>query len=348
MNDHENSASCTDTLLVRYEQLQRLLPERLDPLLAALSPLLRKDVAQALSAEGKLLAPLSSSPVISHQKQGASLPNGHWGLLTTLIALHVTPSIDQTLAASAGVATECIVCAIDLFDDVMDGDNTSTLLKLGIPRTVNVAMVLFSLAEQALLVSESTHETRELLTTLLEGSNQVALGQHEDLLAEKCSFAEFTFDRCLEIARNKGGGLMRLAGQLGAKCAGANAPLYALITDMAELFGTIQQLDNDAHDLYDMIHQLDGSPALKTDLARNKKTLPLVLAHDRSISLPETPFSCAVGEEREIWLSALHEGILATRNICLLYRERMRDRLGEIEALTQRPCEAALLRLLGL
>ena len=82
---------------------------------------------------------------------------------------------------------------------------------------------------------------------------------------------------------------------------------------------------------------------MKTDLLRGKKTLPVVLAAKREATLQGTPLPA--DEEKKEYLRALNEGIIATWGICLLYRERARDRLQEIEA--YRPIAPALRLLLG-
>jgi len=73
--------------------------------------------------------------------------------------------------------------------------------------------------------------------------------------------------------------------------------------------------------------------------------LPVVLAARVNSFLQKT--SAVVDKEKkEERLHALHEGIIATWGICLLYRERASDRLRMIE--DQRPLAPALRFLLDL
>src|SRR5439155_16041161 len=140
---------------------------------------------------------------------------------------------------------------------------------------------------------------------------------------------DLTQEECIEIAAAKAGALMRLACRLGALCAGADDVLCELFSELGELLGIAHQLDNDAHDLYYLLQSEtsavppaqaeDITRSIKTDLVRQKKTLPVVLAARVNSSLQKA--SAPVDKEEH--LRALHEGIIATWGICLLYRERI-------------------------
>ncbi|TMC15793.1 MAG: hypothetical protein E6J33_10575 [Chloroflexi bacterium] len=54
-----------------------------------------------------------------------------WPLLTLLVAQAVSPQVDLFCASGVAVAVECFVCALDLLDDVEDGDLTPTVNALG-------------------------------------------------------------------------------------------------------------------------------------------------------------------------------------------------------------------------
>jgi geranylgeranyl pyrophosphate synthase len=331
-----------------------MLIERLHLLLATLQPVLHGDVVSALEGEGKLL---SQSPTDTHpsNQEGPALPDGVWPLLTLLVAQHISPDIDPTCASGVAVAIECFVCAIDLLDDVIDEDQTPTLQTLGVARTLNVSTALLTLAQQAILslLQQGVASTLilRLLNTLQESAIIVTTGQHRDVLAEQRPARDFTREECIEIAAAKAGSIMRLACRLGALCAGADDVVCEQFSELGELLGIAHQLDNDSHDLYYLL-QCDTSTVastetetatrnIKSDLVRGKKTLPVVLAAQINSTLQNT--SSSADEEKEEYLRALHEGILSTWGICVLYRERARDRLQEIEA--QKPV-APLLRLL--
>jgi geranylgeranyl pyrophosphate synthase len=328
---------------------QDVLRERLLFLLATQHPVLRADVVRALEEEGKLLAKPRADAV-------AVRPDGSWALLTMLVAQHIDPDIDLLCVSSVAIAIECFVCALDLLDDVEDEDQTPSIQVLGVARALNVATALMMLAQQAIssLSQQAVPPGRilSLLDTLQASALNAAAGQHRDLLAEKRSAQELTLEECIEIAASKAGALMRLACQLGALCAEADDVMCEHFSELGELLGIAHQLDNDAHDLYYLLQsETSAVPptkaenitrSIKTDLVRQKKTLPVVLAAKGNSS----PQKASAPVEKEEHLRALHEGIITTWGICLLYRERAGDRLRMIE--DQRSLAPALRFLLDL
>ena len=350
-------AKDAEPLVNRFAAHQHVLRERLHRLLATLHSALYTDVVLALQGEGKLLSP---SPVHLNPSDSRplTLPAGVWPLLTLLVAQSISLGIDPLLASSVGVAVECYVCAIDLLDDVMDEDQTTTLQALGTARTLNVSTALLTLAQQAILSLSQQGAAPalilRLLKTLQESALVVAAGQHRDVLAEQRPAQEFTREECIEIAAAKAGSIMRLTCRLGALCAGADDALCEQFSELGELLGIAHQLDNDSHDLYYLLQGNTSSLApmgtetstghVKSDLARGKKTLPIVLAAQMYNAALQRP-SLQADQEKEEYLRSLHEGIITTWGICLLYRERARDRLQEIEA--QKPVIPTLRFLLG-
>ena len=333
---------------------QNMLHERLHRLLAALHPELYNDAVHALEGPGKLLSRSGPGTGPSMLSRTA----GVWPLLTLLIAQLISPDIDPEYASSVAVAVECFVCALDLLDDVEDEDQTPIVQAIGIPRVLNVSTALLTLAQHAILSLSKQDIPPALILCLLENLQESSLnaiaGQHRDLLAEQRLVQDFTQEECIEIAAGKAGSIMRLVCRLGALCAGADDTLCEQFSEVGALLGIAHQLDNDSHDLYYLLQ--DESSAIlsdgivntrksgKTDLVRGKKTLPVVLAAKTSTPLQKTGGNA--DEENRQYLQALHEGIITTWGICLLYRERARDRLQEIEA--QKPISPELYFLLGL
>jgi geranylgeranyl pyrophosphate synthase len=329
---------------------QHILLEQLYFHLEQLPPVLRSDVMRVLEGEGKLLAQRD----INVQ---SSFPSGVWPLLTLLIVQHISPDIDLERASSVALAVEYFVCALDLLDDIEDDDQTLIIQALGASRVLNVSTTLLMMAQRSLLSLSGKDVPPELILRLLETLQESALaataGQHQDLLAEQRSAQDFTREECIEIATAKAGSIMRLACRLGAIYAGADDTVREQFSDMGELLGIAHQLDNDSHDLYYLLQDetstiVPGEMAntrrsVKTDLVRGKKTLPVVLAAKKHPPLKR--MSEISDEENRQYLQALHEGIITTWGICLLYRERARDRLQEIEA--QKPVASELRLLLG-
>lgn len=333
---------------------QHMLRERLLLLLATVHPALHADIVLALEEEGKLLAPLQTGSNLSNP----ALTAGVWPLLTLLVAQCISQDVDPICASSVAVAVECFVRGIDLLDDVMDEDQTPTLLALGIPRTLNVSIALLTMAQQALLSLNEQGVVPDrilrLLNTLQESALVVTTGQQLDVLVEQRPVEDFTREECLEIARVKAGSVMRLACRLGALCAGADDQLCEQFSELGELLGISHQLDNDCHDLYYLLqggdttgislHTEHTGMSVKSDLVRGKKTLPVVLAAKADDALQK--ISEVSDEEKKENLHAFQEGIITSWGICLLYRERARDCLQEIEV--QRPISPELRLLLGI
>ncbi|HLJ36675.1 MAG TPA: polyprenyl synthetase family protein [Ktedonobacteraceae bacterium] len=322
---------------------QQVLSERLLALIAPLPTELRADVMRALKEPGKLLA---------EQKHSPALPAGAWSLLTFLVAEHMAPQLDMVQAATTAVAIECYVCALDLFDDVEDGDQTPVIEDIGAARANNTATVLFTLAFRALRsLSEQglpLERVCEMLQTLEDATLKATAGQHRDLLSEHRPVQSYTQTEGEEIAAQKAGSLMQLACILGALCGESNGEQLELFAALGLAFGIAQQLDNDAHDLQNELSALqpltDGSvvSAKKMDFARGKKTLPVILAW-QVFSQERT--SVSDSEKQGLSEQALESGILATWGLSLYYRERAGDCLRKIEA--QYPVSLALRSLLG-
>ncbi|HEU0000352.1 MAG TPA: polyprenyl synthetase family protein [Ktedonobacteraceae bacterium] len=326
---------------------QQMLRERLHHLLSTLHPALRVDVRRAFEERGKLLSQSSYDA----NAASSGLPPGSWPLLTLLIAQCISPRIDLILASNVALATECFVCALDLLDDVEDEDQTPIILELGAARVLNVSTALLALAQRSLLSLFQQGVEEALVLHLLGVMDEATLvatsGQHRDLLAEQRKADDLTREECIEIAAAKAGAIMRLACLLGAICAGATEAESAEFAEIGGMLGIAHQLDNDAHDLYYLLESADASPDIpgdrhvKTDLARGKKTLPVVLAASVSESLQENR-EPSDGVKQE-YPQALHEGIVTTWGVSLLYRERAEDRLL---AISSRRSLAPELRLL--
>ncbi|HKV59003.1 MAG TPA: polyprenyl synthetase family protein [Ktedonobacteraceae bacterium] len=329
---------------------QQLLRERLHILLSTLHPALQSDVKRTFAESGKLLSQPSNNAGAAYP----TMPAGVWPLLTLSIAQHISPSIDAAFASSVAIATACYVCALDLLDDVEDEDQTPIIQELGAARTLNVSTTLLALAQQALLSLLQQGADQALVLRLLGVMSEATLvatsGQQRDLLAEQRNASDFTREECIEIAAAKAGAIMRLACLLGAICAGASEAECAEFAEMGELLGIAHQLDNDAHDLYYLLESADASPDIpvernvKTDLARGKKTLPVVLAASMSASLQENREP--TDEVKQEYVQALREGIMTTWAICLLYRERANDHARAISL--RKPLAPELRLLLGL
>lgn len=326
---------------------RHLLCERLLKHLEGLYPALQEDIVRALAVEGKLL------------HQPASALDGRWALLPFYLAHDLQVAVNSDSACDVALMMECVVCATDLLDDVMDDDTTPLIEQLGVARTLNVALALVTLAQRIQLALLDLGFPAALLMRLLDAVQRAILlasaGQQRDLLAEKRLACDLTREECIEIAAAKAGALLSLTCQVGALCAGVEETCFEQCAEMGRLLGIAAQLDNDAHDLYSLLQPTCQQEAWrKSDLARGKKTLPVVLAaHSlratHALAAQSIDFQHLVSlasEEREIYACALREGILTTWGVALLYRERARDYLSMLVGNGR--VSSALCKVLGL
>lgn len=321
--DKEEQSSASSLFLADQQALRAEVYRLTD----GLQPLLRADLLLALQSPGKLLCEVEPS---------TALPTGSWALLVLYCGLCLDPQADRQRLYHVGIAIECFICALDLFDDVEDEDQTRLLTAIGVPRAVNVATALLALAQQTLSsLPHSSLQLREQLSLTLQTSLLHATeGQHRDLLAEAQSMQQFTQQDCIEIAAQKAGSLMRLACLLGALCVEASEENCRILAEIGHLVGIAAQLDNDCHDLYHLLHmgkQTDADqtyPAtLKTDLLRRKKTLPVVIAFQQRDVDVET----ALSMDRDAQQQFFSEAIYKAWGIGLLYHERALECFRHLE-----------------
>ena len=332
-----------------FEVYQCPLRERLQFFLEPLQTPLRSDVIRALQEPGKLLDTTQTG-------ENVPVPAGSWSLLTLLIALNIAPDIDLIDVGSVAIAVECLICALDLLDDVEDGDQTPIMKELGTARVLNVSTTLLMLAQRMILSLAHSEFPAGTILRLLDALQESLLiattGQQRDLLGEQKAIEQMTVEECIEIATEKAGALMSLACRMGALCAGADDEVCKHYASLGQLLGIAHQLDNDCHDLYYLLQEesvaqpIDEGRVIsrsgKTDIIRGKKTLPVVLAAQSQGVLK---FDDMAMEKNAAEQKALQEGIMAGWGISLLYRERTRDQLNKIEA--QQPVSHTLRLLLG-
>ncbi len=335
-----------DTLDINkpFDVEQKNLRERLHTFLDTLHPLLKADVVYALMSPGKILY---TSLVDTNTSER---PSGMWSLLPLLVAKYIEQEMKTSDIYSVAVAVECFICALDLLDDIEDADQNLVVLELGTARVLNVSTALLALTNHILLSLTRTEYPSERVVRLLDAVQETLItataGQHRDILAEQRVAESFTPEECIEIAEGKAGALMSLACRIGAMCANASDEVIAQFSELGTLLGIAHQLDNDSHDLYHILQHPQDSVStdrVKSDIVRQKKTLPVVLAAHTMSTLQASSLS---DEERQkIYTDSLHEGIITTWGISLLYRERAHDQLRQIEM--QHPVPHTLRLLLG-
>ena len=229
-----------------------------------------------------------------------------------------------------------------IHDDIEDGDQTAIIQSIGTARVVNVASALLILAHKVLLslLDEAVDRSLilSLLNTLVNASLKSANGQHLDILFENREFADISGEESINMIGLKSGSLMSATMHLGALCAGAEKGICEKFAECGRLLGIAYQLDNDSHDLYNIVQSLDNAEnaychkTIKTDLTLEKKTLPIIIANKYENIL----------HVNEPDRKALKEGILVSWAVSLLYRERALECLQELE---KRSLVSPLLRL---
>src|SRR5690348_16933413 len=144
---------------------QQLLRERLAIFLSDIHPMMRPDLLAALQMPGKLLSHDHRESDAEGEEQRP--PAGLWPLVTLLVAQNISPEVDGQIAGNVAVAIECLICALDLLDDVEDGDQTPMLQALGAARVLNISTALLALAQRAILSLVQQNVASSLVIGLL-------------------------------------------------------------------------------------------------------------------------------------------------------------------------------------
>ena len=172
------------------------------------------------------------------------------------------------------------IAALDVLDEVEDGDQSPLVEAAGAAQALNISTLLLMQAQATLLsLAEDTltpERTLRCAQTLAEAGLAATGGQHRDLAGEHDT--TLSYDDALRTAQLKAGVLVACACKLGALAATDDPALLALYYDWGMHYGTAAQLSNDLHDVADKED--------KTDLERHKGTLPLL--YDRTAGAPET------------------------------------------------------------
>jgi geranylgeranyl pyrophosphate synthase len=215
--------------------------------------------------------------------------------------------------AHVAAAVEVFMAALDVLDEIEDGDSSPTVAAAGIPQALNVATALLLLGQRMLLELPprpglpSPGDFARVLTT---GGVTATTGQHLDLANE--GFSAGSSDEVLEIARRKAGALAGAACRLGAMVGTADQELLDLYGSWGTHYGTVAQLANDLHDAVD---ETD-----KSDVTRQKSTLPLIFNQGSANETGNTPGVVASGALHFTWV------------VVEIERQACRDLADELDA----------------
>jgi geranylgeranyl pyrophosphate synthase len=336
-----------------------------DELFADASALLRQDLLRFLEAHGfstasplgaDMLVLLSAAgKLLSINATSSRIPQGFWALLPFEVARYCRPGADSTLVLRMAVSCEMLLCALDYFDELQDGDQSPERRVLGDSRLLNAAYTLSVLAHRAILTLPPPLivpiQRDRLLDAMEEGLLAAVQGQHQDLLAEERPFERVSPEECLAIDTAKAGALLRLACRLATLAVETPAEISESFAQIGELVGTAFQIENDAHDL-EMLLSASGESG-KSDLARSKKTLPTVFAARQYHALQQSP-PPADDEKQEPQqdMTLLHrayaDGIAASLGCAVHLRRQAQTLARGIEERQGRPLPRAIHVLLGI
>ena len=206
------------------------------------------------------------------------------------------------------------MAALDLLDEIEDDDASPTVEAIGMPQALNVTTGLLLLGQRLLLALPIRHGLLppvEFARTLIDAGFIATGGQHLDLTTE--GFTAVSPDEVLATARRKSGALVSAACRLGAMVGTVDEDLLDLYARWGAHYGTAGQLANDLHDALDT--------DLKSDVARQKSTLPLLFRKRLAIATEDLSSS-----------GALH----FTWVVVEIERQACRELTDELEARGQR------------
>jgi geranylgeranyl pyrophosphate synthase len=260
-------------------------------------------MAHALRQPGRLLA----SPVVQGKLLGSRELRG-WSLPPLLMAVAAAGADEASLAdlpvpiwqraTAVATAAEFLGAALDVIDDVQDGDNP-WVEQIGPGQAVLVGLALLQLAPLALRQARENGWSDVITNAALELFHRQILislsGQYLDLHFEHVSAVEEA--QVMEMTQKKSATLIALIYRLGALAGVATeqerSPAYfQTISNFGEHLGLWLQLLNDLRDA----EQTQIAPR-KSDRQRHKKTLPLILESrgmiEAETGLPDTPGEAA-------------------------------------------------------
>ena len=175
----------------------------------------------------------------------------------------------DSAAARVAAAIEVLAAALDVLDEIEDGDSSALVDLAGLPQALNVTTALLFLSQYILaeLARDGTvaGDISAFSTTLSRLGIAATAGQHRDLSIPGGTTPSLA--QAFEISQAKSGSLTACACRLGALLGTRDTELLDLYESFGRHYGTMLQLSNDLHDAQDR--------GEKSDLSRKKPTLPI-------------------------------------------------------------------------
>ncbi len=216
---------------------------------APVLPAYRSALTAALTLPGNILSPA---------------PDARWARLVWTCC--VAAGGRWMDAVPVAVAVDLFMVALDLLDDVEDGDESPLCDALGAARTLNVSTGLLLLAQRSLLAVAGGATAAD---TLLDAGLRACSGQHVDLAPHPDPSPRL--HDVVSVAAEKSGPLVAVACRLGAWRGGADRCAQDVYARFGAYLGVAAQLDND-------LAAIRPGAGGKTDLALARLTLPLTYA----------------------------------------------------------------------
>lgn len=233
------------------EELQRLLT-----LEAAAFPALNW-LRLSLETRGKLLCPDDEAFA--------------WGLLPLLVV--EAAGGDPDAAVPLAAATECLIAASDVLDDVEDGDSASGLERTcGVPTAINVGLFLTCLAQLAVYrlgdLGTEAQLVRDVGRVLVTAGARACSGQQQDIDQDDALLTEAGY---LAMVQAKSGALVEGVCRAAALLAGASPTATDGYARFGRNLGMALQVSND-------VRAISAGVDHRNDLTIAKRTLPLAFA----------------------------------------------------------------------
>ena len=284
---------------------------------------------QALRGPGKLLAsPIMQGELLDrHALRGWTLPV----LLTAVSAsgtqtasLSNLPKSLWLRACAVAAATEFLGAALDIIDDIQDGDSPF-VQRVGMPFALNVGTAFLELAPLTLIRAGDANWSHALADAALKYLHTSILrslgGQFLDLRFEK--MRNVSEAQIMEMIEKKSGSLLALICRLGAMAGVAGEQerppeYFEAMGSLGSFIGIWFQLLNDLHDAEEAQTQ-----TRKSDRKRGKKTLPLALEEHAMIE--------GADEEQGEWTLNAQAAFSYTYVTAEVFRMRARKALQAVE-----------------
>lgn len=191
-----------------------------------------------------------------------------WPLLPLMVCEAISGHYHKALPVAA--ASQFLMAAGDVFDDIEDVDSSESLLaKHGSAVATNTATTLLILAERAITRLKIRDVEDDMIVRIMDTVNSyyttACVGQHLDL-----SFSpetNITEDTYLKIISMKSASQIECACYVGALLANKNQELVDVFASFGNRLGMAAQIANDIQGV-----------TLKRDLLNPQKTLPAIYA----------------------------------------------------------------------